>query len=456
MLSCLCNQRDCLASDLSFTQALTMMKQNNENLKASRMEEDRLRHERDAARGLFFPKVTMGGRYTKMDGPLTINLDGIRQAMGSVENALHPGTGAAVVSRVPPFQLNVQDEAFYRANLSAQWPIFTGGRILAANRAADASLRAAQEKVRDKDGTLTSSLSRYYFGLRLTRSVEKVYGEALAGLEKHLYEAKKLEENGMIARSEVLHAEVRRAEAERQYKKATHDVEMLQTALNNILASDNRINPTSPLFMAWKLEPLVYFKDASVSSNPILRQLKAQKEMAHQSIRKEMGTFSPEIYLFGMRELYKADLTVLDPLWAVGIGANFTLFEGLSNYNRVLAAKSQERQLSSLEKGAQKDIDTLVENRYQGLMKAKEQYEEIMTALKSTEEYLRVRTRAFEEGLATSLDVVDAQLALSRVKIERLQAAYEFDVSLAELLEASGISERFDDYRREGATEVES
>ena len=56
------------------------------------------------------------------------------------------------------------------------------------------------------------------------------------------------------------------------------------------------------------------------------------------------------------------------------------------------------------------------------------------------------RARSFEEGFATSLDVVDAQLALSRIEIETLVAAYDFDVALAELLEVSGESEKFEAY----------
>ena len=60
---------------------------------------------------------------------------------------------------------------------------------------------------------------------------------------------------------------------------------------------------------------------------------------------------------------------------------------------------------------------------------------------------MRVRTRAFNEGFASSLDVVDAEMALSRVRIERLRAMYDFDVALASLLEVSGGSEKIDEYR---------
>ena len=59
------------------------------------------------------------------------------------------------------------------------------------------------------------------------------------------------------------------------------------------------------------------------------------------------------------------------------------------------------------------------------------------------EEFLRTQRLAFREGAATSTDVVDAVLSLSRAKLEKVQTAYEFDLALARLLEASGMGEEF-------------
>ena len=44
--------------------------------------------------------------------------------------------------------------------------------------------------------------------------------------------------------------------------------------------------------------------------------------------------------------------------------------------------------------------------------------------------------------------MIDARLALGAARVERAQAAYQFDVALAQLLEVSGQMQRFDDYRR--------
>ena len=75
------------------------------------------------------------------------------------------------------------------------------------------------------------------------------------------------------------------------------------------------------------------------------------------------------------------------------------------------------------------------------------------TSYSFAREYVRVMEIAFKSGVATSINVVDAQLALSRVKIEKLNAAYRFDVALAELLEASGSSNQFEIYRKNKAAE---
>jgi len=432
---------------MSFDQALGRLREKNESLKAARVEEEQRKHEKAAAKGLFFPKVQFGVRYTRIDEPIAIDLNDIR----TVILGLHPLVPGEVV---PSFEKPVQDDTFRRTNVTASWPIFTGGQILAANRAADAFLEESREKRRYTESTLMSELVRRYFGLRLTRNISTVRKQVMDGMDKHLYQAKKLEENGMIARAERLHAQVAWAESEREYKRAGRNEEIARTVLSNILSSEDAIDPTSHLFLLRKVESLAEFRTRALDNNPILKQLATKKEAAHQAYKKEVGTLFPQVFLFGQHELQRDDLTLLDPEWAVGVGANFTLFEGGARSNRLKAARSVEEKVLYLEQRAKRDIETLVEKKYQELMKAMEQYEALEAALVSAREYLRVRTRSFEEGFATSVDVVDAQLAISRVKIESLAAVYDFDVALAELLEASGESERFETYRARADLEV--
>ena len=338
----------------------------------------------------------------------------------------------------PSFNLKIQDQTFLKDSVSAVWPIFTGGRIVAANRAANAFLEDARQRKRSTESVLTSELVRRYFGLQLARKITATRREVLAGMDEHLRQVKKLEEAGMVARAERLHAEVARAEADRELKRAVRDQELSQTVLDSIIMASEPVDPVSSLFVLRQIEPLDVFRTMAVEHNPALRQIAEQRKAAHQAYKKEVGSLFPQIFLFGQRELRTQDLTILEPEWTVGVGMSFPLFEGGARYHRIESAKAVERKVSYLEAQARRDVETLTEKRYQEFMKAKEQYDALLTAIAAAEENLRVRTRSFDEGFATSLDVVDAQLALSRARIELLVAVYDSDVALADLLEAAG------------------
>ncbi len=59
-----------------------------------------------------------------------------------------------------------------------------------------------------------------------------------------------------------------------------------------------------------------------------------------------------------------------------------------------------------------------------------------------------MKNAAFLEGMASSSDLIDAELNLAGVRAERLQAAFNYDKLLAQLLEAAGLSEEFPAYAR--------
>ena len=419
-----------LPSAITFDKALHILHVNNETIGAALAEKNQSEEKKLAARGLFLPRINVSGRYSRINEPITMDLN------------------------IPNFELTIQDDEFWQADLNMTWPIFTGGRILAVNRAADALVKVSQAKLLRTESTLISELAVRYFGLRLAREAIAVRRDARDTMAQHLYKARKYEQNGMIAKAERLHAEVSYARADKELKGAIRDADIAQVALNNILSLQESIEPVSPLFLPHSVHPVTYFQKNARENNPLLKQVAMQSIVAHQGYKKEISSFSPNIYLFGTRKLYTKDSTMLEPDWIAGIGIDLTIFEGFSRSKQVNAAKYQEQKVRYLGKKMQRDVETLVTTLYHTLMKEREQFETSQTSRASAEEYFRVRSRAFEAGYATSLDVVDAQFALSRIKLEQLTAAYRFDITLAQLLEASGCSQDFEQYIAESDVEV--
>lgn len=438
--------------ELSLAEARDRLRTNHEALRAA----DHEIRERTARVGeadaLRWPKLEANARWTRMDGPVVIDLDPVRQVI----LALHPGVPAAAV---PPFLLDVQDESFGRLDVRLTWPLFTGGKVDAAREAARAGQAGAVAERRGVEEALSTELVRRYFGVRLAARALAVREQIVAALGEHVRSARRLEEEGLLSRAERLHAEVALSDAERERKAAGHDLALAREALANVLSlpteEADALATTTPLFVAPGLPPLAELKAAALESNPALARLSAASSLAAAGLAGEKARWYPDVALFGFRELHEGGLTLLDPAWAAGVTARWTLFDGLGREKAIVAARERSGRVEELTARARRDLETLVEKRYREARKALEQYEALETARGLALENERVRARAFEEGVATSLDVVDARLSLARVELGRLAAARDFDVALAELLEAAGQSGRYEEIRAGAEGDVE-
>jgi len=451
---------------LDFSSALTQMMNTNGTLQAVLHERQKSEYDKKSAFGLFLPKIDVTYTYTHLNDPVQMDLNPLRDAMIGLSANAYAGSGGpggagafTNAANANPelardnFIKTLQEQDFWTVAATVKQPVFTGGKIIAANKAAEANYEAASEKVRYTQYALITELTQRYYSLRLATEVIDVRKEVLDGMAEHLDQAKKMEESGMISKAERLHAEVSYSEADREYKKAMRDADTVRAALKNTLSMTAAIEPVSELFLSEKIEDIDYYKKKAAELNPVLSQIKANQKLAHQGYMKEVARYSPDIVLFGSANLLHHNLGESTPEWYVGGAATLTLFDGFSRYNSIKSAEETEKRVAASMKQANRDIETLVEKSYNELMKDMEQLQTLEKSVEFAEEYWRVRDTAFKAGFATSIDVVDARLNLSKVKIERLHALYEFDVSLARLLEVCGLSEQYEIYRKEGKTE---
>ncbi len=433
---------------LTFPQALEMMVTRNESVLSAASEVEQKEYEADAARGLNFPEVTLSSQYVRIDESIDLDLNPIRDVI----LALHPAVPPAAV---PSFHETVQEDTFFKSQLNVTWPVFTGGKITAAQKAADAGIRESAAKLDQTRDTLTSELVKYYYAVRLADQVYQIRKQVVDVLDRHVFQARRLQEEGFIARTEVLHAQVARARAERERRASQRDLDLANIALANILAAETPVVPVSPLFLVPSVDPEASFIRQAREHHPAIARIEAVRDRAVENLKAARSERYPTVYLFGTRELYENDLTVLDPAWSIGAGVNVTLFDGGARAGKIAAAQKIEHQAEMMRQKIARDLETLVSSSYQEMMKAREQYDSLQSSVELAKENIRARNRSFEEGLATSLDVVDAQLSLSGIRVERLLAAYNFDVALARLLEACGRAAEFPQYLAGNMMEVE-
>ena len=334
-----------------------------------------------------------------------------------------------------------------RSSINSTWSIYTGGRITATQRALAAGTEEARAELTATEEKLDLSLTQVYFGVELSANVERTRTSVLQQADRHLERAVRFEQQGVIAKVERLNAQVSRDEAARELVRARRDREIAQARLQRLLHRDVPIEPTTPLFVITNaLKPLPEWLFAAERQNPLLAAFDARREQAKQGIVIAESRWKPEVFAFGSYSFIKNYQTLIEPNWVAGIGVNFTLFAREDRASKVSAAREGLRQVQALEEETRNDIDSLVETAYRKVEQAREQFLLLDSTVASARENLRLRERGFEEGQATSLDVNDARTALARAETFRAQAAYDFVVALAQLLESSGQANTFAEY----------
>ncbi|HPU96642.1 MAG TPA: TolC family protein, partial [Candidatus Hydrogenedentes bacterium] len=200
--------------------------------------------------------------------------------------------------------------------------------------------------------------------------------------------------------------------------------------------------PSTPFSIPLSLPDQQVFLEKINGDHPVIALIAAKQRQARAGVEAERGQRRPTIYLFGMHELVPEDLTLLDPRWAAGIGIRQNLFDGGQSRHRETAAKYLEEKAALARRRLERDLKTLAVKSWEEIQKALHDWRAMTELEELARENLRVRTRAFEEGVATSLEVVDAAVALQRARLGRVKAAHDAEMGLFRLLEAAGMSDQ--------------
>jgi outer membrane protein TolC len=269
------------------------------------------------------------------------------------------------------------------------------------------------------------------------------------GLQEHLTHAEALEAKGFATRAQRLQAVVARDQAERELVRATNDLTTARTALASLLHSDDTVDPATPLFVICApLAPVESFQRDALAHHPQLDRLRAVGDQARADVRVQRARLLPELYAFGQYDLYRTDALLTDADWAFGAGLRFQLFTGSGRVDHVSAAREQAAQVDAALRDLARRLEVGVARAYDDLETSRSQYLLLESTIAHAEENVRLQELSFREGEATSLDVIDARVSLGRARIERAQAAFQFDLTLAQLLELAGQADRYGEYVR--------
>lgn len=429
---------DLAAAPLTYERAEAQLFQTSPAMAAAGAEVDRHKLVHEATEGIYLPRLSLHVTPVSYSKSVTVNPNTILQSL--------PLTAGLPALPLSAFDVRVR-ESGVREFVAMDWLLYSGGTVQGERRVLEGNVHEAEAEARQKQEELGGLLVERYFGLALAERVQVVRRAVLNGLEQHRDQALKLEKAGLISKAERLHAEVARDDAYRQWRKAESDRELAARALQSLLDMGEAPEPDTSLFViSQPLPALPDFQQAARMSNPVFAQLKAKQQQASGAGVAARAGWQPKVAAFGAYQFNRDALSLVEPDWVVGLDVSFALFDHVDRRKSVAAAERLADRVRLLGEDANEQISLLVEKRYREVDIAREQYQLLDSSEALATENLRLRTLAFREGQATSLDVVDAELMLAKARTERAATAYDFALALSRLLAACGQGSQFRDY----------
>ena len=340
------------------------------------------------------------------------------------------------------------DERNYDLSISASATPYDGGRSLLRISQARESLRSAEAGYAATRAAIVLEVVRSYYEVLKASELLKVRKEALLQKRKHLELARAKFQHGLAPRSDVLKAEVEVAAARLDSLQAEGELKIayarLKDAMGMELEAPIRIKPVR--FVEGEFPPLEGCLREALRNRPEIAQAKASVEIRRYDLKLAKLEIWPVLSISGSYNIYVDKFLGSSVYrswrgntdWALGVGLRFPIFDGGVRRRAVHEAEVslKESELNYL--NMEREIRLEVRTAYINLRTAAERVKLSEKQVEGARESYEVALGRYELGVAPITEVIDAQVAFSRARVNYTRAIYDYLSAEAALDKAMG------------------
>jgi outer membrane protein len=330
------------------------------------------------------------------------------------------------------------------ANFSAMYPLFSGGRDYYGYKAATRRAEAGREMQRgaEVDAAMQARLD-YIAALREVENL-RVTSDLLRQIDERLRITRAAFEAGRLPRYYVLRDEAERANVVQQQAAAQSRADFALIALKTTLGVDL----ASVVVLADRLEfvPVAASIEDGIREaaerQPEVRTTVKQREAAEADVRAAYGNYFPQVSLSSMYDWLVAKdrgMPSSNPEgYSVGVVVTLPLFDGFNRENALRTAKSKLERAVQAEAIARQQIAKDVNQAALMLAAAEKAVEASRAGVVDAEEEYRVITERFASGRGLQVEILDAQVVLTRARFNVVNALADYQSAAALWLRATG------------------
>lgn len=431
---------------ISLEDALRLGYKNNSELKQSELSQEKSDLDLKLAWRSLFPQLNLESSYTRLGEAPEIpspiynmkyapadfkDIDNIDPTKKPVE------MDDSKVTLIPEMNAGPKDN--YNTSISITQPIYMGGKIRLGIDQAKKGQDMAEIQAEKKKGEVLNQIIQSYYNLLMAKERVSIEEDALNLVREHKKMAKASFKSGMALKTDLLNAEIEVSKAQNSLNNARNQFKMAKKNFKNQIGLKGKnisiigteLSPELDL----RLEEL--YKKAVVKK-PELKLIELNKEMTRTNLKLENRSKFPQIMLIGNYNWQGDELDFEDGSGNIVLSASMTLFDGGKSG---IKEDKLEKEIKKIDESESSLKDMVKLDLEQQLVKLEEYKNNIKVQkmnLNKAKESLNIEKKRFEKGLGKSVDLLQVQTTLKQIKMGKMQAEYQYDMALFNILKKTG------------------
>jgi len=374
------------------------------------------------------PEASVTGSHLRLNSP-NVNIKVKTDNSGG-------GTGAPQESAGKP-----SSATYGLANVSL--PIYSGLRIKYGIESSKYLEEAARlDAGNDREAVVLNTISAFD-NLYKSHAAVDLVKESLEGARQRVKDFSNLEKNGLLARNDLLKAQLQESnvelsllDAENNWKLANINMDLMLGLSDTTTLS---IDETDLQTAAAGLKGVEEYVQLALQNRKDIAALDFRKKAASTGIKAAKGAMYPSVALTG--GYVAADvpniLTVTNAI-NIGVGVQYSL-SSLWKHSQIDEAKAREKEVLANEEMLNDAVRLEVNQAYQNYLLSRKKIDVYQTAITQAEENYKIVNNKFQNQLANTTDLLDADVAQLQARLNAAFAKADASVAYNKLLQTAGI-----------------
>ncbi len=334
----------------------------------------------------------------------------------------------------------IQPDDATRLDVKITQPLYTGGREWATRRQAKLNIERSREELDGRREDVMRLTARAYLGVLKAEKDVEIKKAALARANERLKVASARLKVGDVTRSAVLRAEAEAAGAEAGLIKSESSLIDANDLLKRVVGLTDEIRVVEPELRSDAILLEATLKTA-FERRKDYRQRVLEEKAAGEGITYAKGNFKPQLKLEGLyswKEQNPQTTFFQQDSMSASVVLTYPIFEGGLRVAELSEARSKFREAELRRLSLKRDIEYEVRSAYNSKNATEALINSYQKQLAFAEEDYNMVFEQYKHGVATTVDVLDADAILVSAQRSLMNARYDLYLALVEISYKTG------------------